>query len=282
MMRDIATKKITETIARLFQEACYHLPEDVLEALKKARRNEESPAGREALDKIVETTAISAEGEYPLCQDTGASVVFLELGQEIHITGGNLNEAINEGVRQGYRQGYLRHSMVTQPFSSRVNTGDNTPAIIHTDIVPGDRLKISVMPKGGGAENMSRLAILTPSQGRQGVIDFVVNTVDQAGGNPCPPIIIGVGIGGTSETTLLLAKKALLRQAGEQHPDPEVAKLEDEILTRVNNLGIGPMGYGGRTTALAVHAEVAPCHIASLPVAANLQCWCARHKETVI
>ncbi len=281
-MRNIAAEKITETIARLFQEACYHLPADVLAALKKAQRSESSPAGREALDRILETTAISAEGEYPLCQDTGASVVFLELGQEVHITGGDLSEAINEGVRQGYRQGYLRHSMVSHPFSSRTNTGDNTPAIIHTDIVLGDRLKISVMPKGAGAENMSRLALLPPSQGRDGVIDFVVNTVDQAGGNPCPPIIIGVGIGGTAETTLLLAKKALLRQAGEPHPDPEVAELEKEILTRVNKLGIGPMGYGGRTTALAVHAEVAPCHIASLPVAANLQCWCARHKETVM
>jgi len=281
-MRDIAAEKITETIARLFQEACYHLPEDVLAALKKAQRSEESPTGREALDRILETTAISADGEYPLCQDTGASVVFLELGQEIHISGGDLTEAIDEGVRRGYRQGYLRHSMVSRPFSARVNTGDNTPAIIHTDIVPGDRLKISVMPKGAGAENMSRLAVLPPSQGRNGVIDFVVNTIDQAGGNPCPPIIIGVGIGGTTETTLLLAKKALLRPAGEPHPDPEVAELEGEILQRVNNLGIGPMGYGGRITALAVHAEVAPCHIASLPVAANLQCWCARHKETVI
>lgn len=281
-MREIAAEKITETIARLFQEACYHLPADVLQALKKARRSEESPAGRETLDRIVENTAISAEGEYPLCQDTGASVVFLEMGQDVHISGGDLTEAIDEGVRRGYRQGYLRHSMVSRPFSERVNTGDNTPAIVHTDIVPGDKLKISVMPKGGGAENMSRLAVLPPSQGRQGVIDFVVNTVDGAGPNPCPPIIIGVGIGGTAETTLILAKKALLRRAGERHPDPEVAELEDEILTRVNNLGIGPMGYGGRTTALAVHAEAAPCHIASLPVAANLQCWCARHKETVI
>ena len=282
MMREIAVEEITKAIARLFQEACYHLPEDVLEALKKARRSEESPAGREALDRIMETTAISAEGEYPLCQDTGASVVFLELGQEIHITGGDLNQAINEGVRQGYRQGYLRHSMVSHPFSSRINTGDNTPAIIHTDIIPGDRLKISVMPKGAGAENMSRLAVLPPSQGRDGVIDFVVNTVDEADGNPCPPIIIGVGIGGTTETTLILAKKALLRQAGEPHPDPEVAELEGEILQRVNNLGIGPMGYGGRITALAVHAETFPTHITSLPVAVNLQCHSARHRETVL
>jgi len=281
-MRAIDAKEITETIARLFQEACYHLPEDVLDALKQGREVEESPAGRKVLDRILENADISAEGEFPLCQDTGAAVVFLEIGQEVHITGDDLYTAVNEGVRQGYSEGYLRKSMVSQPYSARVNTKDNTPAIIYTDIVPGDRLRISVMPKGGGAENMARLAMLSPSQGRQGIIDFVVNTVDAAGSNPCPPVIIGVGIGGTAEKALLLAKKALLRKVGKPNPDGEVAELEKETLKRVNKLGIGPMGYGGRTTALAVHAEVIPAHIASLPAAVNLQCWCARHKEAII
>ncbi|MEE9521084.1 MAG: fumarate hydratase [Dehalococcoidales bacterium] len=281
-MRAINVKKITSVIARLFQEACYHLPEDVLDSLKQAREVEESPVGREVLDRMLENTDVSAEGEFPLCQDTGMAVVFLELGQEAHIIGGDLHKAINEGVRQGYHEGYLRKSIVRQPFSARINTKDNTPAIIHTDIVLGDRLKISVMPKGGGGENMSRLAMLYPAQGRQGIIDFVVKTVDAAGGNPCPPIIIGIGIGGTAEKTLMLAKKALLRKVGQPHPDGEVAELEKEVLKRVNKLGIGPMGYGGRITALAVHAEVIPAHIASLPAAVNLQCWCARHKEAII
>ena len=281
-MRAIDAKEITETIARLFQEACYHLPEDVLDALKQGRRAEESPVGRKVLDRILQSADISAEGKFPLCQDTGTAVVFLEIGQEVHITGDDLNTAVNEGVRQGYSEGYLRKSMVSQPYSARVNTKDNTPAIIYTDIVPGDRLRISVMPKGGGAENMARLAMLSPAQGHQGIIDFVVNTVDAAGSNPCPPVIIGVGIGGTAEKALMLAKKALLRKVGKPNPDGEVAELEKETLKRVNKLGIGPMGYGGRITALAVHAEVIPAHIASLPAAVNLQCWCARHKEAII
>ena len=281
-MRAIDAKEITETIARLFQEACYHLPEDVLDALKQGRRAEESPVGRKVLDRILQSADISAEGKFPLCQDTGTAVVFLEIGQEVHITGDDLNTAVNEGVRQGYSEGYLRKSMVSQPYSARVNTKDNTPAIIYTDIVPGDRLRISVMPKGGGAENMARLAMLSPAQGHQDIIDFVVNTVDAAGSNPCPPVIIGVGIGGTAEKALMLAKKALLRKVGKPNPDGEVAELEKETLKRVNKLGIGPMGYGGRITALAVHAEVIPAHIASLPAAVNLQCWCARHKEAII
>jgi fumarate hydratase subunit alpha len=206
----------------------------------------------------------------------------LELGQEVHITGGDLYPAVNEGVRQGYNEGYLRKSMVRQPYSARVNTKDNTPAIIYTDIVPGDKLKITVMPKGGGAENMTRLGMLSPAGGRQGVIDLVVKAVDEAGSNPCPPVVVGIGIGGTAEKAVLLAKKALLRKIGEPNPDPEMAELEREILQRVNNLGIGPMGYGGRITALAVHAEAFPAHIASLPVAVNLQCHSARHKETTL
>jgi fumarate hydratase subunit alpha len=281
-MREIEAKEVTKTVSRLFQEACHHLPRDVVSVIKKARDAEESPVGREVLSRILENIEISAGGEVPLCQDTGDAIVFLELGQDVHVVGGDLYTAINEGVRQGYAEGYLRKSMVSRPFSARTNTKDNTPAIIYTDIVPGDRLRIIAKPKGGGAENMSRLAMLKPAQGRQGVIDFVVQTVDEAGSNPCPPVIVGVGIGGTVEKCVLLAKRALLREVGRPSPDAEVAELEREILRRVNNLGIGPMGYGGRTTALAVHVEVFPAHIASLPVAVNMQCWCARHKEAVL
>jgi fumarate hydratase subunit alpha len=281
-MRDIDCKQITETVSNLFQEGCLYLPEDVLAAIKRARDKEESPVAKDVLDKIIENTEVSKREKIPLCQDTGAAVVMLELGQEVHIKGGNLDDCVNEGVRQGYEKGYLRKSMVRQPFSARVNTKDNTPAIIHTDIVPGDKLKISVLPKGGGSENCSRLTVMPPARGRQGIIDFVVNLVEESGSNPCPPIIIGLGIGGTTDKTMTLAKKALLRKVGESNPDPEVAELEKEILKRVNNLGIGPMGYGGRTTALAVHAEVFPAHIASMPVAVNIQCWCARHKESIL
>ena len=281
-MRDIDCQKIIETVSALFQEACLYLPEDVLAAIKRAREKEESPVARDVLDSILENAEIASAEKTPLCQDTGVAVVMLELGQEVHITGGDLTWAINEGVRQGYNNGYLRMSTVSQPFSARINVADNTPAIIHTDIVPGDKLKITVMPKGAGAENMTRLAMLSPSQGRQGVINFVVNTVDEAGSNACPPVIVGVGIGGTAEQALILAKKALLRPVAMPSRDAETAELERDILQRVNNLGIGPVGYGGRTTALAVHIEVFPVHIASLPVAVNLQCHTARHKEVVL
>jgi fumarate hydratase subunit alpha len=281
-MRDINCKQITDTVSNLFQEACLHLPKDVLTVLKQARDKEESPVAKDVLAQMIENTEISAKEKIPLCQDTGAAVLMLEMGQEVHITGGDLYACVNEGVRQGYDKGYLRKSMVKQPFSARVNTKDNTPAIIHTDIIPGDKLKISVIPKGGGSENCSRLTVMPPAKGRQGIIDFVVNLVDESGSNPCPPVIIGLGIGGTTDKTMAMAKKALLRKVGEPNPDPEVAELEKEILKRVNNLGIGPMGYGGRTTALAVHAEVFPAHIASMPVAVNIQCWCARHKEATL
>ncbi len=281
-MREIEAKKITGTVSRLFQEACHFLPDDVIDAIKRSREAEESPVGREVLGRILDNIKVAASEQIPLCQDTGAALVFLELGQDVRIVGGDLYSAINEGVRQGYTEGYLRKSMASQPFSARINTKDNTPATIYTDIVPGDKLKISAVPKGGGAENMSRLAMLKPAQGRQGIIDFVVKTVDEAGSNACPPVIVGVGIGGTVEKCVLLAKRALLREIGKLNPDGEVAELEREILKRVNNLGIGPMGYGGRTTALAVNIEVFPAHIASLPVAVNMQCWCARHKEIII
>ncbi len=281
-MRDIEAKEVTTTVSRLFQEANFFLPDDVLASLRQARDSEESPVGRQVIDRILENADIAARERMPLCQDCGAAVVFLELGQEVHITGGDLYTALNEGVRQGYDKGYLRKSMVRQPYSARINTKDNTPAIIYTEIVPGDKLKITVIPKGGGAENMTRLAMLSPARGRQGIIDFVVNAVDEAGSNPCPPVIVGVGIGGTAEKTLMLAKRASLRKIGEPNPDAEVAKLEKEILERINNLGIGPMGYGGRVTALAVHVAVFPAHIASMPVAVNLQCHSARHKEAIL
>ncbi len=281
-MREIEAKEITGTVSQLFQEACHYLPEDIIDAIKQAREAEESPMGREVLGRILENINVAANEQIPLCQDTGNAIVFLELGQEVQIVGGDLYSAINEGVRQGYNEGYLRHSMVIQPFSARINTRDNTPAIIHTDIVPGDKLKIIAKPKGGGAENMSRLAMLKPAEGQRGIINFVVKTVDNAGSNACPPVIVGVGIGGTLEKCVLLAKRALLREVGKPNPDREVAELEREILHRVNNLGIGPMGYGGRITALAVHIEVFPTHIASLPVAVNMQCWCARHKEAIL
>jgi fumarate hydratase subunit alpha len=281
-LRDIDAKEVTKTVTRLFLEANFNLTDDVLDALKTAQKTEESAAGKEVLRQIINNADLAAKEQIPLCQDCGAAVLFLELGQDAHIIGGDLNEAVNEGVRQAYEKGYLRKSMVTHPFSSRVNTKNNTPAIIHTEIVPGDKLKITAVPKGGGAENMSRLVMLTPSAGRQGIIDNVLKAVDEAGSNPCPPVIVGVGIGGTSEKTLLLAKKALLRKVGEHNTDPEVADLEKELLEKVNKLGIGPMGYGGRTTALAVNVEVFPSHIAGMPLAINLNCHSARHKEAVL
>jgi fumarate hydratase subunit alpha len=281
-MREINAREITSTVAGLFCDANFYLTEDVLAALKKAAQTEESAVGQEVLEQIIRNASVAAAEQIPLCQDCGAAVVFVELGQEVHVTGGDFNAAINEGVKQAYEKGYLRKSMVKQPFSARVNTKDNTPALIYTEIVPGDKLKITVVPKGGGAENMSRLGMLTPADGRQGIVDLVVKAVDEAGSNPCPPLIVGVGIGGTAERTLLLAKKALLRRVGEHNPDPEMAALETELLQKINGLGIGPMGYGGRTTALAVNVEVFPAHLASMPVAVNLNCHSSRHKEAVI
>ena len=281
-MRNIDAKEVTKTVTRLLIEANYYLPDDVLEALKIAQDTEESAVGKKVLSQLIKNANIATKEQMALCQDCGVAVVFLELGQEVHMVGGDLVEAINEGVRQAYEKGYLRKSMVMRPFSARVNTKDNTPAIIYTDIVPGDKLKIIVMPKGGGAENMSRLIMLTPSAGRQGIIDNVLKAVEEAGSNPCPPVIVGVGIGGTAEKTMMLAKKALLRKIGEHNADIEVVELEKELLQKVNELGIGPMGYGGRTTALAVNIEVFPSHIASMPMAVNINCHSSRHKEAVI
>ena len=281
-MRSIDAADITKAVSDLFKQANYELGDDVIAALKKARKDEESLDGREALDTILKNASIAAVEKIPLCQDCGSAVVFLEMGQDVHIVKGDLYAAVNEGVRQAYKEGYLRKSIVAHPFSDRKNTGDNTPAVIHTDIVPGNELKIIVLPKGGGSENMARFGMLLPASGKKGVIDFVVNAVNEAWSNPCPPVIIGVGIGGTAEKAMLLAKHALIRKIGEPSPDKENADLEKEILHKVNDLGIGPMGYGGRITALAVHVESFPSHIAALPVAVNLQCHSARHREIII
>ncbi len=281
-MREIKAAEITKVVSSLCQEANFGLGEDVLTALKKALKTEESPLGREVLTQLIQNAGVAGDERAALCQDCGTAIVFLEIGQDVHISGGNLNAAVEEGVRRGYDEGYLRKAMVKQPFSARINTKDNTPPVIHAEIVPGDKLKITVLPKGAGAENMSKLAMLLPNDGQEGIVEMVVRAVEEAGGNACPPLVIGVGVGGTSEKAMLLAKKALLRKVGQPSPDPETARLEKAILGRVNELGIGPMGYGGSTTALAVHAEVWPTHIGSLPVAVNLQCHSARHKEAIL
>ena len=281
-MREINVETITKTVEELCIDANYNLPADVKKALEDAVEREESPLGREILQDILRNADIAKCDEVPICQDTGLAVVFLELGQGVKLVGGDLNEAINKGVRRGYVNGYLRKSSVDDPFLVRKNTNDNTPAIIHTTIVPGDKVKIIIAPKGGGSENMSALAMLKPSDGVKGIKKFVVDTVEKAGSNPCPPIIVGVGIGGTIEKTTLIAKKALLRTVGEHNQNPEVAKLEKELLEEINKLGIGPQGFGGRTTALAVNIETFPAHIASMPVAINMQCHAARHKEAII
>jgi fumarate hydratase subunit alpha len=281
-MKEIKARDITSAVARLCKEANFFLGDDVLAALRKARQEEESPVAGKVLEQILENSSIAAGEEMPLCQDCGLAIVFVKLGQDVHVVEGDIYQAIDEGVRQGYAEGYLRKSAVRQPFSSRVNTKDNTPAIVHVDIVPGDELTITVAPKGGGSENMSRFTVLKPAQGRQGVVDFVVGAVEEAGSNPCPPTIVGVGIGGSAEKAMIMAKRALLRSVGQPSADPEVAELERELLQRINATGVGPGGVGGRITSLAVHVETHPAHIASLPVAVNLQCHSARHKEAVL
>lgn len=281
-MREIRAGEIADAVARLLQEAAFELPDDVLRALKLARDSEPSPLGRETLERLIENAATARRENLPLCQDCGMVTVFLEIGQDVHISDGGLSEAVQEGIRKAYRQAHLRRSVVRQPFTARVNTGDNTPAVVHSEIVPGDRLRITVMPRGGGSENMTRLFMLTPAEGREGIINSVVKAVDEAGSNPCPPVVVGIGIGGSAEYALLLSKKALLRPLGRPSADPESAALEKELLDRINALGIGPGGFGGRTTALAVHVETFATHLASLPLAVSLLCHAARHKETVI
>jgi fumarate hydratase subunit alpha len=279
-MREVNVKIITEKVRALCMEANTDLGEDVLQAFDRAIEKEESPLGIEILKELKENARIAKEEQGAICQDTGFAVVFLELGQDVHLVGGGLRDAIFEGVRQGYRDGYLRKS-ICHPFT-RANTGDNTPAIIHTEIVPGEKVKITVAPKGGGSENMSRVVMLTPSDGVEGIKRFVVQRVKESGSNPCPPTIVGVGIGGTFEQAALLAKKSLLRPLGSKNLDPELDKLEFEILSEINRLGIGPQGLGGRTTSLAVHILMMPCHIASFPLAVNIQCHAQRHKEAEI
>lgn len=277
-MKVIHTDEIIAAVERLCIEANYFLGEDVLKALDRCRALEESPLGKNTFTRLIENAAIARKERVPICQDTGMAVIFVELGQGVHVEGMDLTEALNEGVRRGYVNGFLRKSIVQDPAFNRVNTKDNTPAVIHYDIVPGDLLKITVAPKGFGSENMGDIKMLKASEGIEGIIKFVVDTVDRAGGNPCPPIIIGVGVGGNMEKVALLAKKSLLRTVGEHNLDPNWSKAEDEILERVNKLGIGPQGLGGTQTAMAVFIETYPTHIAGMPVAVNINCHAARHK----
>lgn len=280
-MREIDVKIIENKIAELCIEANHFLGDDVKSCIKRMASEEDWPVAADVLKSIEENIGIAEEGVFPLCQDTGMACVFLEIGQDVHLTGGLLEDAVNEGVRKGYTEGYLRKSVVEDPLR-RINTGDNTPAYIHTEIVGGDKIKITVAPKGFGSENMSRIKMLPPSAGEKGVKDFIVETVELSGANPCPPIVVGVGIGGTFDKAALMAKKALLAPIDNVNEDPYYAQLEEEVLDRINQLGIGPQGFGGRTTALAVNVIAAPTHIAGLPVAVNINCHVSRHKEAVI
>lgn len=279
-MREIQAQVITDTVKRLCMEANCHLPGDMKQCIRAAHDLERWPQAKEILERIMENYTIADEKDQPICQDTGVACVFLEIGQDLHICG-DLTEAVNEGVRQGYTEGYLRKSVVRDPLD-RVNTGDNTPAMLYTELVPGDKLKITVAPKGFGSENMSQIKMLRPSDGLQGVKDFVLKAVEDAGPNPCPPIVVGVGIGGTFDKAAYLAKKALMRPVDVRSEKPFYAQLEQELLEKINALGIGPQGFGGKTTALAVNIEYFPTHIAGLPVAVNINCHVTRHKTEVI
>jgi fumarate hydratase subunit alpha len=273
--------EIVNKVASLCQEANYDLGQDVISAFEQAVQTESSEIGKGVLHQLIENANIAAEDRVPMCQDTGVSVFIVKLGQDCHITGGNLYDAINEGVRKGYEEGYLRYSIVDDPLN-RKNTGDNTPSVIHIELVQGEQLEIQMSAKGGGAENMSALKMLTPSDGIGGVKKFIMNTVKQAGPNACPPLVVGIGIGGNFETCAYLAKKSLFKPVGERHSDPDLAKLEEELIQSINALGIGPQGLGGTTTTLDVKIETAPCHIAALPVAVNLNCHASRHKYAVL
>ena len=279
-MRTIHASLLTDTIASLCVETNCRLPEDMRRSIENARSREKWDTARGILDRIIENYNIADEKFVPICQDTGVCCVFLKIGTDVHIEG-DLVEAVNEGVRRGYRDGYLRKSVVGDPLR-RVNTGDNTPAMLYTELVPGDKLELTVAPKGFGSENMSKLAMLKPSDGVEGVKDFVVKIVEEAGPNPCPPIVVGVGIGGTFDKAALLAKKALMRSTDERNKDEYYAALEAELLDRINALGIGPQGFGGRTTALAVNIETMPTHIAGLPVAVNINCHVTRHRTVIL
>ena len=279
-MREIDIAQVSDTVYSLFRSACCEIGDDVLSLLRRNLETEESPFGRAVLQQLLDNDRLAAEKQMPICQDTGMAVIFMEIGQDVHFTGGDVNAAIEDGVRRAYRDGCFRASVLT-PLE-RVNTRDNTPAIVHMKLVPGEQVRITAAPKGFGSENMSRLWMLTPSQGVEGVKEAIVETVRLAGSNPCPPVVVGVGIGGTAECAMLMAKHSLTRECGEPSPDPMLAEMERELLARINDLGIGPQGLGGRTTALAVHIEQMHTHIAGLPVAVNMQCHAARHKSAVI
>lgn len=279
-MREISSERITDVVRRLCIDANCHLPEDMKRSISACSSCETWATAKEILDRIIENYEIADEANQPICQDTGVACVFLEIGQEVHING-NIENAVNEGVRQGYSEGYLRKSVVKDPLD-RVNTGDNTPAMIYYDIVPGDALKITVAPKGFGSENMSQIKMLKPSDGLEGVKDFIIRVVEEAGPNPCPPIVVGVGIGGTFDKAAYLAKKALMRPVDVRHPEAFYAELEEEMLEKINALGIGPQGFGGKTTAVAVNIEKYSTHIAGLPVAVNINCHVTRHKTEVL
>lgn len=280
-MREITAERIADAVRALCVPANNRLPPDVENAVRAARESEPWPLARGTLDTLCRNLDAARETGLPVCQDTGMACVFLELGQDVHITGGALEDAVNEGVRRGYTEGYLRKSVVADPIR-RGNTGDNTPAVITTRVVPGESLRITLAPKGFGSENMSRLAMLKPSDGEEGVRAFVLDTVRRAGPNPCPPIVVGVGVGGTFDRVALLAKRALLRPVGSRHPDPFYAKIEEELLEQINALGTGPQGFGGHTTALGVQIETFPTHIAGLPVAVNISCHVTRHAEVIL
>ena len=281
-MRNIDVKEVETAVSNLCIQSCCHLPEEVFETLKAATNTEESPLGKEIIDIIVKNAELAKETDCPICQDTGLTVVYAEIGQEVHFAGGDFESAIHAGVADGYTRGYLRKSSVDDPLFVRKNTGDNTPAIIHTTIVPGDKVKLIVMPKGCGSENMGALKMLKPADGVEGVIDFVLETVRIAGPNPCPPITVGIGVGANMERAAELAKYSLTRPMGEHNPNPKYAELETEILKKVNLTGIGPSGLGGTNTALAVNIEYAPTHIGALPVAVNLNCHAARRAVVIL
>ena len=281
MIRTIRVEEITKNIKEMCIEANHFLSPDMAEAMKCAEKNEEAPLGKQILEQLQENLKIAGEDMIPICQDTGMAVVFLKIGQDVHFVGGDLTDAINEGVRRGYDKGYLRKSVVKDPVR-RGNTGDNTPAMIYTEIVPGDQVKVTVGPKGFGSENMSAIRMFKPSHGLQGIKDFIIETVETAGPNPCPPMVVGVGIGGTFDKAALLAKKALMRPLDSSNPDPFYADLEKEMLEKINELGIGPQGFGGKTTAIGLNIETMPTHIAGMPCAININCHVTRHKSEVI
>jgi len=281
-VREVDVAEITAAVRELCMTANYDLPDDVYTALQTGGEREESPTGKAVFGQLVENADIARADHVPICQDTGFAVFFVDIGQDVHLVGGPFEDALNEGVRRGYADGYLRKSIAAEPAHARRNTTDNTPCVVHTRIVAGDRVEISMMAKGGGAENMSSLAMLKPAQGWPGMVQAVLDTVSRAGANPCPPIVLGVGIGGTIDMVTVLAKKALLREIGSVHPDERIAGMEAELLDKVNALGIGPQGLGGTQTCLAVFVEEMPCHIASMPVAVNVQCHAQRHKHVVL